>query len=134
DDPDRVSGSDGEVNAVEDHERTEALADPDGGEDGFHRVDRSLLVGPQLSADWDLRVVGVLADDEVDLELAGDLAPLPTGDGGRDDVERHAGARLRPVEHADRRFDLHLLHRVGDGVLVLRIAALAQRGYGDVEE
>src|SRR5262249_2806770 len=38
-DADRLPAADREVDAVEDRERAEALADPDGGEDGFHRWD-----------------------------------------------------------------------------------------------
>src|SRR5205085_3327782 len=37
DDPDRFTGRDREVDAVEDHQRAEPLADLDGGEDFFHQ-------------------------------------------------------------------------------------------------
>jgi hypothetical protein len=38
DDADGVAAPDGEVHAVENHERPEALADPDGGEERLHRL------------------------------------------------------------------------------------------------
>src|SRR2546423_7792121 len=97
-------------------------------------IRRPRLVRLEVPSDRDAVIVGVLADDEVDLVLVPRLHPLTAGDRRRHDVPWHARARFRPVEHADRRLHLHLLQRADDGVLVLRIPARLQERGRDVEE
>ena len=130
-----------EVDAVEHDERAEALAGPrrrrasavPSGLIGRSRP----LYGFSFACDRDVRVVGVLADDEVELELAppSALTHWPPMIGVV--TTCGTGLRLPPCPSA-RRADgvstLRCCDRVGDRALVLRVAALLQRGLRDVEE
>src|SRR5579862_8707423 len=86
-------------------------------------------VGLQLARHRDIVIVGVVDDDQREAEAAPlrRLAPLVADDRRGDDVaDGVLRARRAPVERADRRLHLELLHRVRDGGLVVRVAARTQ--------
>src|ERR1039457_1954624 len=88
------------------------------------------VVGNQLARNGDVVVVGVLAEQQFQRELAAlrRLAPLDAGDrAGHDVGDRVLHAAGAPVQRSERRLDLQRLHRVGDRGLVLRVSARLQR-------
>src|SRR5579859_1938680 len=91
-----------------------------------------LAVRLQLRRDGDLRVVVVLRDLGLDLELAARLHPLRADD--RPVRHRPWDRALGEVHLADRRADDERLERLGDGRLALRIVARLERGQPDLED
>src|SRR3954469_19677245 len=86
----------------------------------------------QVGGHRDVGIVGVLAEDEVERELARlRLDPLRARDRRGDHVRHRA---LAPFELADGRLHAEALHRLGDLRLVLGSTALLQRRLGDVEQ